>query len=337
MPSSRTSRQFILSALDRQQWCPVLQASFHSDDWDTIRSILGEQAKDDSDLTNQYILNRDELAAIVREFDVAFDPEGLECGEPDIFFYRSSRLTPVPYLVHSGYELPLLLNGRKKLARMSDGYPPLRFEGEDRFDHWVAEGLLHKEEVVEPFDPPTKRWSGIRTVYYTPKGEEWRIPASKLIWGEFGKTGAWDETHERVEGLLFGYEDWQNDWWIENITARGGGFSGISLCCAVTSAELAWIELAGFRALPPIDGGSVVLANYDPDNEPEMEFLMVGKPSSSVLVRFNVLGRHLLNFLDLKHGGPWELSADRIPELNRHLRGSVHIVMRRDSSPGSSQ
>jgi hypothetical protein len=34
-------------------------------------------------------------------------------------------------------KLPLLIDGRKKLARMSDGYPPLTFEGEDRFDHWV--------------------------------------------------------------------------------------------------------------------------------------------------------------------------------------------------------
>jgi hypothetical protein len=75
-----------------------------------------------------------------------------------------------PYLIHSGYELPLLLDGRKKLARMSDGYPPMTFDGEHRFDHWVAEGALHREEVVEPFDSPVRGYLGIRAVYYTPKG-----------------------------------------------------------------------------------------------------------------------------------------------------------------------
>jgi hypothetical protein len=329
MLGSSASPQFILSAFDREQWCPVLQACFGSGDLDALRSILGEQAKDDPELRHQYILDGDELAAIVKQFAVAFDPDGLNCGELDIFFFRKRWLNDTPYLVHTGYELPLLIDGRKKLARMSDGYPPLTFEGEDRFDHWVAEGLLHKEEFLEPFDPPTKRWSGHRTVYYTRKGEEWRICASKLISGNYGKTGTWNETHERLEGLLFGYEDWQNDWWIEQITARGGSFSGVSLCCSVNSAELAWMELAGFRALPPIDGPSLAIASYEPDAEMEMHAFMIGKPSSVALVRFNVLGRHLLQFFDLRRNGPWEVSRDRIPELNRHLRGSVIIAVRR--------
>jgi hypothetical protein len=336
MPGSPASRQFVLSAFDRDQWCPVLQARFCSDDLDALRSILGEQAKDDPELHHQYILNRVELTAVVERFAIAFDPDGLDCKDPDIFFFSGRWLSDTPYLVHTGYELPLLLDGRKKLARMSDGYPPLTFEGEDRFDHWVAEGLLHKEEVLEPFDPPTQRWSGHRTVYYTPKGEEWRIAASKLIWGRFGKTGAWNETLERLEGLLFGYEDWQNDWWIEHVTARRGSVSGASLCCAVTSSELVWIELAGFRALPPVDGRSLDIASYDPDAGTEMRAFMNRKPSSAALVRFNVPGRLLLSFFDVRTGGPWELPADRIPELNRHLRGSVSVVERRDSSSSVS-
>jgi hypothetical protein len=70
-----------------------------------------------------------------------------------------------PYLIHTGYELPLLLDGRKKLARMPDLYPPMRFDGEDRFDHWVAEGLLHREEVLEPFDSPVRGHLGDRLLH----------------------------------------------------------------------------------------------------------------------------------------------------------------------------
>jgi hypothetical protein len=98
-------------------------------------------------------------------------------------------------LIHGGYELPLLLEGRKKLARFEDYYPPMKFKGEERFDHWVAEGVLHREVVDEPLDPPYQTpqgqtWNGHRTIYYTPKGEEWRIPAMKLIFHASGKPAA---------------------------------------------------------------------------------------------------------------------------------------------------
>ena len=25
----------------------------------------------------------------------------------------------------------------------------------------------------------------------------------------------WNDTLERLEGMLYGYEDWQNDWWAD--------------------------------------------------------------------------------------------------------------------------
>ena len=56
--------------------------------------------------------------------------------------------------------------------------------------------------------------------------------------------------------MLFGYEDWQNDWWI-NVRFKHQTFPGVALCCAVTESGPAWIEAAGFRALPPIDKPSL--------------------------------------------------------------------------------
>jgi len=337
IPKAAAPNVFILSAFDRDQWCPVLQARFLADDLEALRSILGERANDDFALRHQYLLENDELAAVTERFCVAFDPTELQYQPADIFLFRKRPILEAPYLIHTGYELPLLIDGRKKLARLSDVYPPLTFEGENRFDHWVAEGFLHKEEVLDPFGPHIKKWSGHRTVYYTPKGEEWRISASKLILGEFGRTGDWGETHERIEGLLYGYEDWQNDWWIESLTSRGRSFNGFSLCCAVTSVGIAWMELAGFRALPPIRGSTLDIASYDPDTEMEMHDFMLKTPSSVALVRFNVLGRHLLPIFDLHRGGPWEVPGDRIPDLNRHIRGSVIVAARRDNPPAISR
>src|SRR6267142_2998610 len=92
------------------------------------------------------------------------------------------------------------------------------------------------------------------------------IPASRLIWDASDKSGGWNEYFERLEGMLFGYEDWQNDWWIKQWITHGG-FGGLSCCCTVTAAGLAWIEAAGFRALPPIDRPTLTIMMNDREKE----------------------------------------------------------------------
>ena len=103
----------------------------------------------------------------------------------------------MPYLVHSGYELSLFLDGTKQFGCADHVYPPHRHEAEDLFDRSVTEGVLHKEVFVEPWNPPVKRKSGCisegyRRVYYTRKGEEWRIAAWSLLWSAAGKQ-PWSE------------------------------------------------------------------------------------------------------------------------------------------------
>jgi hypothetical protein len=188
--------------------------------------------------------------------------------------------------------------------------------------------LLHREEVLDPFDSPVRGYLGTRTVYYTPKGEEWRIPAYKLIWEASGKSGGWNEHFERLEGMLYGYEDWQNDWWIDAWLQRRG-FGGPTFCCPVTSAGLAWIEAAGFRALPPVEGPVLMIAIYDVDREAELHALMLENPDHAAVVGFKVLGRYVPNIVEHERD-PWRFQAERISDLNRHLRGSVEIVARRD-------
>jgi hypothetical protein len=332
MPQSR----FLIEAFDREQWCPVLQAMLPVDDPEALRAILGGSADDDSELEWIYYLDDEQLAAIAAKFNVSFDAAQLDSKDLDICLFRWRPSDQVPYLPHTRYELPLLLDGRKKLAHMVNFYPPMTFEGEDRFDHWVAEGVLHREEVIEAFDAPIQSSRGQtclghRTVFYTPKGEEWRIPASKLIWDASDKSGGWNEYFERLEGLLFGYEDWQNDWWIK-VRNHGGRFDGLSCCCAVTAAGLAWVQSAGFRALPPIDCPTLAIMMYDRDTEADLYAVMLGDPDSAAVVRFNVSGRDFLSFWERGHGGPWDLPAGRIAEFNSFLRGSVNVVAKRNDA-----
>jgi hypothetical protein len=327
MRPSRHSNHFILEAFDCDQQCPVAQTLLHVTDIEALRSVLGVAPDEDPELDRIYFLDEEGLAALAARFGVALDPSLLESADFFVGLYRR-RLREAPYLIHTGYELPLLLDGRKKLARMSNHYPPMTFEGEDRFDHWVAEGLLHREEVIEPFESPVKGYLGHRTVYYTPKGEEWRIPAMKLIWEASGKSGGWNEHFERLEGMLFGYEDWQNDWWIDR-WLQAGRFGGPTFCCPVTPAGLTWIEAAGFRALPPVEGPVLMIAEYDADRKVELDTLMLENPDHAAVVGFKVLGRYVLKIVEPERG-PWRIQAERISELNRHLRGSIEIVARRD-------
>jgi hypothetical protein len=205
----------------------------------------------------------------------------------------------------------------------------MMFKGEDRFDSWVAKGILHKQVLVEPLDGAIGETRGLRTVYYTAKGEEWRIPAMELLWRASGKAGGWNACFERLEGMLFGYEDWQNDWWIE-AGLRRGGFSGAPMCCAVTAAGLAWLEAAGFRALPPCEKPALAVAQYN-DDPAEMRSFLLEDADSLALVCFSVNGRRARELLPLpREGRRWLVPSNRIPELNQLLRHAVVVSARRD-------
>lgn len=211
MANSR--HRFFLQALDLDLGCPVLEAALDVASLDELRALLGPCAHDDPELRRGYFIEAAELRAISEHFGVAFDPAGREVRLVPWHFLRE-----VPYLVHTHYELPLLLEGRKQLARMCEHYPPHCHDGEHYFDRYVAEGLLHKEVSLEPFDAPHELDDGSiiegqRDVYYTRKGEEWRIKAWKLMSTASRKSG-WNEDFERLEGMLYGYEEWQIEWWI---------------------------------------------------------------------------------------------------------------------------
>jgi len=224
-PTPDTSNRFVLEVFDCTLWCPKAQAPFHVSDVNVLRSILGLSAHQDPSFGYAYPLNDEHIAAIVSAFNT-FDPRQLEDNaDLEIWLSRFPGVfdprIDAPYLVHTNYELPLLLEDRKKLAWFVYAYPREEaFAGEEAFDRWVTNGVLHKEVVYQPFEKPVGDLSEGRSVYYTPKGEEWRISAHKLIEKASQRSGGWNDHYERLQGMLFGYEDWQNDWWIKSLAER---------------------------------------------------------------------------------------------------------------------
>lgn len=106
-----------------------------------------------------------------------------------------------------------MLKGVKPMAMFSDivGKEPecviryLRL-----FDRQVNAGRFQRRVVNEPvlLRPD---WQA-RRIFYTLPGETWRIDAMLELIGHYGE---WTNGHERSFGTLLGYEDWQNDIWLE--------------------------------------------------------------------------------------------------------------------------
>ncbi|KQM49046.1 hypothetical protein ASE69_09520 [Sphingomonas sp. Leaf208] len=128
-------------------------------------------------------------------------------------------LRALPYLVHTNRELGLMLRGIKPMTMFSDivGREPecvLRYLR--LFDRHVDAGRFERRIIDEPV-PLRPDWQS-RRIFYTLPGEAWRIDAMSELITHYG---GWTNDHERSFGMLLGYEDWQNDIWLDRHPVGG--------------------------------------------------------------------------------------------------------------------
>lgn len=319
MSISPDSPAFVLEAIDENLLYPCLATRFRTAELAKLRSIL-DIGENDPSFERVYLLSPNETVALCDAFDLNFD-----CSNREAFLFRDCvSWSRSPYLIHSGYELPLLLEGRKKLAFFDSS---LDSRLRERFDHYVAAGVLHGEEDL--YAPPDPDGRCFGNIYYTAKGEEWRIPAIKLIRDASGKAGGWNEVFERLEGTLMGYEDWQNDWWLEQHAHGDSIIYGMSFRCAITKAGLDWVIQSGNRALPPVEGPTLTIHSSRDLNDKAMELAFREEPDIQAFAQFNLSGRHLVDVCDFRAGGPYQIPATMVPVINCHLTRQVCVVARR--------
>jgi hypothetical protein len=130
----------------------------------------------------------------------------------------TNELRQLPYLVHTNRELGLMLSGIKPLAyflAVAGREPDCLVRYWRMFDRHVATGRLIKGEFVEPI--PEMPDLELRRIFYALPGEKWRIEAMRELLTHLGE---WSRDHERRQGELLGYEDWQNDYWIARCSPR---------------------------------------------------------------------------------------------------------------------
>jgi hypothetical protein len=126
------------------------------------------------------------------------------------------------YDLHDGYELELMLAGKKPLSFFYENVDVSAADStlpEVDFQKFVDDGRICKEEFIleAALHPVTQQPIRIRYLFYAIKGEEWRIPAMILVIKTMiANKKAPDEGLDRIVGSLLGYTNSQNDEYIDS-------------------------------------------------------------------------------------------------------------------------
>ena len=166
---------------------------------------------------NFLILDSDELFKINKLFGTDFDP-----GDNDACLFAWSASDGLPYRVHAGREIMLLMSGRKQLATFAGIFPEneAMVEIPDHLiDKLVENGRFVKVEYCELNPVGNNYYRGMRYVLVSPKNESWRINAYILLQKTAGMVG-WSEPLTRLQGSLLGYSDQENDEYAECVRNR---------------------------------------------------------------------------------------------------------------------
>jgi hypothetical protein len=214
--------EFVLQGYDPATDTVCVEWLVRIADIDAVREVFAPDSDRDPDMKCVYRdLSDDERRCFGQLCLPPVVPEAIYTGICRLDRWRAN----IPYMVHTNFELPLMLEGRKKFAILSECYPSEWFDGHlQPFEPFVESGQLVRRIVDTPMPHLNERrpdLDGIRRVYFALPGEEWRI--DKYIEAIDNRTSDWSDGLERLEGSLFGYEDWQCDWWIDRIVRRREG------------------------------------------------------------------------------------------------------------------
>jgi hypothetical protein len=193
--------KLILEIIDPNTECPMRNIELEVPDLTAISSLLGIGEIEDH---GYYWLDAHDTARFTLHFNIPLAESSTAA------LRRRARFDDLPYQIHTNRELLLMLNGVKPLAAFAEEHPCLAedsFIPERLFDPYVAAGRFIKREYV---DTRVMQGYRLRRVLYARPEEAWRIDAYILLCHTQEKTG-WNDSLERMEGHLLGYEEWQTD------------------------------------------------------------------------------------------------------------------------------
>lgn len=199
------SRKFVLESIDPETDCIVGVTVFETTDVAGLAEIV-DPGENEIHPGYGFYLEPEQVEKIADRFRAKIETTGVE-----VQLRSWDPMDELPYPIHTGRELAMMLTGSKPLSVFCD-YFPFEFIPASYFDPYVQSGLLTKNEFI--IDSGNGR--ELKYVLYARAEEEWRMKAYRLLRLTGRKTG-WSEGFERMEGTLLGYEEWQNDIYIERI------------------------------------------------------------------------------------------------------------------------
>jgi hypothetical protein len=209
--------QLIIEEIDPETNCVASRAPLEVADVSDIESCIDIDFEEDKDVIYRYDLSNEDLIALADKFELA------DLGRNGFGrIRRKVKFDDLPYQVHTGRELLLMLRGDKPMSFFSyrsddrsgikedidaSFYPYIRDKKIVKFEH----KMIQKRNDESTFE--------IEYLIYTLPSETWRANAL-IVLKEAGARSGWSEGMERMEGVLLGYSDRENDIFIERVFRR---------------------------------------------------------------------------------------------------------------------
>jgi hypothetical protein len=121
--------------------------------------------------------------------------------------------------------------------------------------------------------------------------------------------------------MLYGYEDWQNDWWADHRRRKLSQFGTCLVYAALTASELAEVEHSAFRVLPVLNRSLTVVSSFEDDLTADER-----RQLGSTLIRFRVKAGLFLKLTANPQERQHVLRADQIKDVNALLVENVEVV-----------
>jgi hypothetical protein len=240
--------------------------------------------------------------------------------------HESSAL---PYRVHGGRELDLMMKGLKPLSVFSHVEPSSNLAS---YLSRYLEPLVRRGELVSAKidNRDGDDASTAPTLMFALPNQAWRIEAYRLMMLA-ARSEKWNDALERIEGSLLGYTPDQNDFWISHQKRHGYRWGLQTMYRFLSDSEASFVRKAGCKVFPFDDNPVRLYLPYDnPDPGDEIAALM--NLHKMTLARFYA---PMVKFMKFSQGTirvsnldfeVFEVPSSDLSKLNELIDGTVDII-----------
>ena len=247
-------------------------------------------------------------------------------GHPIRLRHECSEL---PYRVHGGRELDLMMKGLKPLSVFTCVEPSSSLE---RFLFRYFEPLVERRKLVSGklCEEGGGDSTTTSTMKYALPNEAWRVEAYTLM-ALAARDCKWNDALERIEGLLLGYTREQNNSWIAYRKRNGYRWGLQATYKILTDVEVASVRKIGCKAFVS-DGDPIrlYLPHYsDGQNDPSAA---LANGRNTALAKFYL---PMVRFIEFSKGVNrasgvdfeiFEIPGSSLARLNELIDGIIEII-----------